>query len=899
MNYRSEQKVVEGYLQKQKRRIKNGQISSKRYFIFSTIDTEKCFIMKVRREDKSSTLKTYNASQIKGFSDKLATEEISFIQNSQYSFKIITTIKPYILCASTKEEFQNWIKILQKFFDGQNSQLNLSSSSSNSINHTQIEFQAIQHTQINLNSSSGNNTFNNNSGLKHTSNIETITEINSSNQDNPHSKKVAKNLSRVKNQNEEEKTMQNLKVESIGRKYIKGNSVGQNSGNGSEDFGTFGSSQKSLNNTNHQIYPAILRPEENNQSQNYLKSTATFRRETIEKNQISKDQLNVKNTINIVNTVNLSQNENLNFVEEENSITRQKEVASTSKKNSYNNFIKNHGKSQSTKVNLENFGEFQILSNNKNSSRSNMREEKGLIPLMECVKPLTMSEVSEPNSVNNRKIRGGKRELTFKNISGDSLKIGNTNFIADFSGQESFEKSRFTSKNDDDKTQFETINNKQHSHLNNSIENSTFKLGNIDNFGNFKGQYRQSTEKYNFMPQDATKLSVSSDSFAINQILMSEKQFSSKSNSEYSIRSKMDEYRLMPEYDNIPQTKPSEDFYTDFPKVITISSMKKKNTIREPQNTKIKFIVENNPYETTIFDKESMHIKRGIDFNNSNINLENLNFRPDNVYQGVKEIPSLPKKIGKNSFQDGNADQNLSKRKDLLIEENRSQLGKNEKMNEKMNENMYEKMQSNHTSNENQIREVIFSGRQNLKTKIIGQNDSNLPSGNKKKKKYLYNNSNISENNFNCIGKEIVFDSHHTDFIQENNKKMRTSMDNLAVETDFNHMNVQSTYQLDMHTVLQDEFHLPMDKAVNFQHKQTPVYECNHQPKSNTYLSYIQEEQSIILGALGELDCEKTFIEEINKINQVQLSNSFSQLDIEEDWNIPSKKENYSSRFEM
>ena len=46
-------------------------------------------------------------------------------------------------------------------------------------------------------------------------------------------------------------------------------------------------------------------------------------------------------------------------------------------------------------------------------------------------------------------------------------------------------------------------------------------------------------------------------------------------------------------------------------------------------------------------------------------------------------------------------------------------------------------------------------------------------------------------------------------------------------------MNVKNTYQLDAHTVLQDEFQMPMDKVVNFQHKLTQVCDYFDQTRSN------------------------------------------------------------------
>jgi hypothetical protein len=112
-NYTGPQ-LIEGYLQKKKRRIKGGMKTNWRYLRFSLNDKERTLIMKNKKEDQIF-LKIFPAKQIKSYYDKLTPNDN--VLESQTGFKITTTKKEYVFFVDKNEEYMKWKRVLYFFFN--------------------------------------------------------------------------------------------------------------------------------------------------------------------------------------------------------------------------------------------------------------------------------------------------------------------------------------------------------------------------------------------------------------------------------------------------------------------------------------------------------------------------------------------------------------------------------------------------------------------------------------------------------------------------------------------------------------------------------------------------------------------------------------------------------------
>ena len=929
MNFsNSEPKVIEGYLQKRKRRMTNGQTTNWRYFKFSLTDKERCLVIKVKKEDNTS-LKTYSAKQIKGFTDKLSNEENIFGKNMSFSFKIITSIKQYILAATNKDEFQNWIKILQKFTEAISSPVNFSNFASKykiptnmGSNMLQIEAQGIS-TIPSSNNSSQN--LQNNSSKFGSANKFEEGSLNYSKKkiENSKHKKKSKNFLDDSDSDSDEKK-DKLDFGPIVVKNHYGN-IGHDENfrsiRSNGDFGTFGSHNNPglISNTNNlnfndlgfmkieekqKIYDNRLKklneiPSESNEKpvKNFIslrKPDIQTGRDPVEKVQIQMEGINFRNTNNSINSSFVN-----NSIRNEDRINRPKDVGVIHINNSSNPLNNSKNQNLNMKINininqtplnnnniknqpkygkLEIDGEMKKLNINSNIIFEGIptKEEKGLIPKMkhmEDVKPLALSP-NNLNKVNSRNEQAQSPDphgpILIKESGAHKKKVPR-NFLVEFTKQDCFDIGPNNSVKEEEKSdEFDTRKPYKHLSDGNVLDNhnNNERKGKISGGENMVNISRQS-EKIIFISEEGFKSGFNIPNGKSNFKSLNNKPIVEESN-------------YLPERPNLAHKNqiqgivPIEKLQTDFPNIKTKAESKNQNLTQKIQK------VDNKPVPVPVqfFDENQMHIKQGIlSSRNNMITLENINFCPTENFTQANPVEEKEKR-------QQSTKKILPRREIGVKEEFKFDIPA------QTNANLLQIQELN-----DRPKEKNFIGRHNMKRKILGSGEDNqIVGGNKKEKEKSPQNP---KNRTNEIVNKNKLEVPNIDYIQQNKQMIKMPLDKLALKKDLNHMNVQNTYQLNAHSVLADEFHMPMDKVVNFQHKVEQVMDYNDHSKSNVYLSNIHGDVSTIVGGFGDLESDKIILDEINKVDRHNPYRSYSLLDVEEEWDSKKSKDNDDIKFDL
>jgi hypothetical protein len=123
--------TVESYLRKKKERPTIREKTSLRYFKFDT--KEKTFCYKDKKENPEIKV-IHIGKDLKGFEDKIDERDKSYCE-WKYGFKVITSIKTYVLFVESEEIYKKWMRGLNFYFNGMTGNINpIQENYSNFIN---------------------------------------------------------------------------------------------------------------------------------------------------------------------------------------------------------------------------------------------------------------------------------------------------------------------------------------------------------------------------------------------------------------------------------------------------------------------------------------------------------------------------------------------------------------------------------------------------------------------------------------------------------------------------------------------------------------------------------------------------------------------------------------------